>query len=109
MNTKEAVRKALFAQKQNLELSAEKVELESIDTLKEDIKRMRKGISDLKTLRKQMRSEYLKAIDGVSTNAGKFSQKANELGIKANSVKEYKEVFDLQKELDNAFYDSNKL
>ena len=109
MNTHKTVRAALFSEPKKVELSAEKVELESIDILKRDASRMKKGISDLKSLRKQMRSEYLKAVDGVSTNAGKFSQKASDLGFKASTVKEYNEIFDLQKELDSAFYDSNKL
>ena len=108
-NIKNRINDKLFKQEETVELQSEKVELESIDQLKSDIKRMKKGISDLKALRKQMQKTYLNSIDGVSTNTGKFSQKANELGIKPNSVKEYNEAFDLQRELDDAYYAANKL
>ena len=94
---------------QEVELSSEKVELGSIDILKDDIARMKKGIDQLKSLRKQMRSEYLKAVDKVSTNASNFNAKAKELGLKADSVKEYNDVFDMQRMLDDEFYKANNL
>lgn len=92
-----------------VELSRGEVELESIKVLRDDISRMEKGISKLNGIRKEMKSLYLNSIDKVNTHAGDFRIKANELGMDANKVKEYKKVQDLQKELDNAFYDANKL
>lgn len=98
-----------FLNSKKVELSSEKVDLGSVAILKDDLARMKKGINDLKALRKQMRAEYLKAIDKVSTHASDFNAKAKELGIKASEVKEYNQLFDLQRDLDDEYYKANNI
>ena len=73
-----------------VELETQKVELGLVDDLKNDSKRMQKGIQELNSLRKQMRKVYFDAIDGANTNRGNF-KKAEELGIDklASEAKEF--------------------
>jgi len=91
-----------------VELETQKVELGLVDDLKNDSKRMQKGIQELNSLRKQMRKVYFDAIDGANTNRGNFKKAAENLGINPNDVKEYKEFFPLQQKIDDAYYSTNK-
>ena len=75
----------------------EKVELALVDDLVSDAKRMKKGIQELDSLRQKMKKVYLNAIDKANTNRSEFGQKAKELGIDPNDVKEYKDFFSLPK------------
>jgi len=89
-------------------LSVQKVEFALIDDLVSDAKRMKKGIQELDSLRQKMKKVYLNAIDKANTNRSEFGQKAKELGIDPNDVKEYKDFFSLQEKLDSAYYNPNK-
>ena len=89
-------------------LSVQKVDLSLIDDLVSDAKRMKKGIQELDSLRQKMKKVYLNAIDKANTNRSEFGQKAKELGIDPNDVKEYKDFFSLQEKLDSAYYNPNK-
>lgn len=88
-------------------LAKEKVELSSIKILKDDAKRMKNGIKELISLRKKMRKVYFDSIDGANTNRANFKQKAQELGIDPNDIKEFKEYFDIERKLDDAYYAPN--
>jgi hypothetical protein len=90
------------------ELKAEKVEFALVDDLVSDAKRMKKGIQELDSLRQKMKKVYLSAIDNANSNRSEFGQKAKELGIDPNDVKEYKDFFSLQEKLDSAYYNPNK-
>lgn len=89
-------------------LNEQRLQLADINTLKSDAVRMNKGISDLNSMRQQMKQIYLKAIDKANTNRGDFGQKAKELGFDPNTIPEYKNYFTLQEKLDSAYYEANK-
>ncbi|MFZ2432482.1 MAG: hypothetical protein WAW57_15190 [Lutibacter sp.] len=84
-----------------------KFELASIAILKADADRMQKGISDLNSLRQQMKKTYLNAIDKANTNYGDFREAAKELGFDPNTVPEFKNYFQRQSNLDDAYYKIN--
>jgi len=86
----------------------ERVELALVDDLVSDAKRMKKGIQELDSLRQKMKKVYLSAIDNANSNRSEFGQKAKELGIDPNDIKEYKDFFSLQEKLDSAYYNPNK-
>jgi len=88
-------------------LAKEKVELSSIKILKDDAKRMKNGIKELISLRKKMRKVYFDSIDGANTNRAIFKEKAKELGIDPNDIKEFKEYYDIERKLDDAYYAPN--
>ena len=48
-----------------------------------------------------------KLSDGANTNRAKFREKAKELGIDPNDIKEFKDFFDMQRKLDDSYYAPN--
>ena len=84
-----------------------KIKLASIKILKDDAKRMQNGIKDLSSLRAKMKKVYFDSIDGANTNRAKFKEKAKELGIDPNDIKEFKDFFDMQRKLDDSYYAPN--
>ena len=88
-------------------LAKQQVELSSIDVLKADAKRMQNGIKELNSLRAKMKKVYIDSIDRANTNRAVFKEKAKELGIDPNDIKEFKDFFDLQRKLDDAYYAQN--
>jgi hypothetical protein len=90
-----------------VKLSQNKVELASVQILKDDSKRMKNGIKNLSSLRAKMKKVYFDSIDGANTNRAKFKEKAKELGIDPNDIKEFKDFFDMQRKLDDSYYAPN--
>ena len=88
-------------------LSKNKVELSSIKILKADSKKMKNGIKELDSLRAKMKKVYFDSIDGANTNRTIFKEKAKELGIDPNDIKEFKDFFDIQRKLDDSYYTQN--
>ena len=74
--------------------------------LKQDADRINKGISDINSLRSQMKKVYMDAIKNANTNYATFGQKAKELGLDPNDVPEYKNFTSLQSKIDDAYYKS---
>ena len=88
-------------------LSENKVELASVKILKDDSKRMKNGIKELGSLIAKMKKVDFDSIDGANTNRAKFREKAKELGIDPNDIKEFKDFFDMQRKLDDSYYAPN--
>jgi hypothetical protein len=72
--------------------------------LKQDADRINKAISDISSLRSQMKKVYSDALKNANTNYAQFGQNAKELGLDPNQVPEYKNFMSLQSKIDDAYY-----
>jgi DNA repair photolyase len=102
MNIDKTVRKALFSDPKKVELSAEKVELKDLSTLKAWIKKHESAIAKLKAFKKEkekMQQEAEMARSDSFKEAQTVVRAAESFGLKGKDIPEVVELFRISKEV----------